>query len=349
MSTQALSKPNKGEMLETMTTFQRVVWLKAVLCCGMAAGLLLSRRLWLTDRSYPLTPVWAGLPPIPVPWDSVMFCVLIGLLLGTVIARRPKPWIMSVIGLCILLGVGDQSRWQPWFYQYLLMLMALTLFPWTQVSASSEEVEWRADAALGTCRFLIACVYLWSGIHKLNWTFVHSIFPWMTGPLAHRLPHMPWHAMAFVVPLVEFATGLGLLTVRGRPFALAAAVAMHLFILVCLGPWGLDWNSVVWPWNIAMILFVLLLFGRDRRPFLGRFLEDCLRVRRSSVPVMAMALFGVMPIFGFFGLWDSYLSVSLYSGDIQHAYFTLSRREAKHLPAAVQRLGVSDGNTIDAP
>ena len=43
-----------------------------------------------------------------------------------------------------------------------------------------------------------------------------------------------------------------------------AAIAMHAFILLAIGPFGQNSNSVVWPWNIAMICFLLILFWHCR-------------------------------------------------------------------------------------
>ena len=41
---------------------------------------------------------------------------------------------------------------------------------------------------------------------------------------------------AYAVPVVEAAIGVGLLTHRFRKLAVAGAVLMHAFIMVCVGP-----------------------------------------------------------------------------------------------------------------
>ena len=172
--------------------------------------------------------------------------------------------------------------------------------------------------------------------------------PGLTGPLAHWLPHalrglLP--PLAYVIPVMEFATGLGLLSVRARPVAVILALVMHLFILTCLGPWGLDWNSVVWPWNIAMMLFVVVLFWRDRTPFLRPLLRESLHVRRFPIASLAVLLCGGMPLFSFWNHWDSYLSMTLYSGDTVRAEIDLAANDVPHLPPAVQRYAVIEGDT----
>ena len=112
-----------------------------------------------------------------------------------------------------------------------------------------------------------------------------------------------------MAPLVEAGIGVGLLT-RYRNWAVILALGMHAFILFCIGPLGHDWNTVVWPWNVAMAAFVVLLFWRtgDISPKKILLLS---RRRPSYLHAVVLVLFAVMPLLGLFGLWDSYLSASL--------------------------------------
>jgi hypothetical protein len=47
---------------------------------GFGRGFLLSPKLWLRSRLYPLTPVSAFLHPIPWPFDLLVFLALLLLL-----------------------------------------------------------------------------------------------------------------------------------------------------------------------------------------------------------------------------------------------------------------------------
>jgi hypothetical protein len=55
---------------------------------------------------------------------------------------------------------------------------------------------------------------------------------------------------------------VGLLTKRFRTAALFCAIGMHTAILIAIGRLGLNFNTVVWSWNVAMIAFLLILFFR---------------------------------------------------------------------------------------
>src|SRR5579871_5288649 len=104
---------------------RRMVWLRIGLATGLLAGFLLTPRLWLSSRLYPLVPAFAFLRPVPAPWDRAVFTAL--LLLPVWIAIRPKPWkaIASLLVLTAGYSLFDQARWQPWLYQYLCMLAVI--------------------------------------------------------------------------------------------------------------------------------------------------------------------------------------------------------------------------------
>ena len=288
----------------------RSPWLKVVLALAFLGGFLLSARLWGVSRYYPLVPVLEGLPAVSPFWARVWFVALLALLAVIAVVRRSRGYILAFVVLAGLLGLLDQSRWQPWFYQYLFMFLALAFYPWGDGDPEKRET------ALNICRLIVASTYLWSGLQKLNAGFIDSLFPWLVGPLAALLPESlgdPVRSIALVAPFVEASIGIGLLTRRFRDWAVVLALGMHAFVLFCIGPLGHGWNTVVWPWNVAMSAFVVLLFWRTADFSLKQVL---LPARRSPyLHTVVLVLFAVMPLFGLFGLWDSYLSASLYSGN----------------------------------
>src|SRR6185436_16349745 len=103
-----------------------------------------------------------------------------------------------------------------------------------------------------------------------------------------------------LVPLVEIGIGLALVTRRFRDGAVIAAVVMHAAIVALLGPLGHAANDVIWPWNVAMALFVILLVWRDASPSgLGLLVP-----RAADARALAVLLFWVMPALSFVGMWD---------------------------------------------
>jgi hypothetical protein len=309
----------------------RSPWLKAVLAVAFLGGFLLSARLWGVSRSYPLVPVLEGLAAVPPFLARVWFVALLALLAVIAVVRRSRAYILAFVVLAGLLGLLDQSRWQPWFYQYLFMFLALAFYP-----RGDGDPEKR-ETALNVCRLIVASTYLWSGLQKLNAGFFDSLFPWLVGPLVTLLPGSlgdPVRSVALVVPFVEASIGIGLLTRRFRDWAVVLALGMHAFVLFCIGPLGHGWNTVVWPWNVAMSVFVVLLFWRieDFSPK-----KVLLPARRYPyLHTVVLVLFAVMPLFGLFGLWDSYLSASLYSGNDKKGTLFIDETVKDKMPAGIR-------------
>jgi hypothetical protein len=112
-----------------------------------------------------------------------------------------------------------------------------------------------------------------------------------------------------IVPWIEILIGVGLLFKKTRNIALGGVVAMLLFVLTTIGPFGLGVNVVVWPWNIVFAGFAFILFWRCTDSFV-----DIVWRRRNALLWLAILLFTVLPLLFFFGKWDGYPSFSLYSG-----------------------------------
>ena len=296
----------------TQKTRRRLAWLKLAIVAGLISGLLLSPRLWVSGRVYPLTPLFGQIPPLPYPADYIFLSLFFALLAAVAVFRGR--WAGSFALLAFFLAVffvlQDVSRLQPWFYQYSFMLAAVGL---------SGLGRLGAESALNACRLIVAFTYLWSGLQKANASFVQSTYPWIIEPLASHLPSSVSSALswgAYAVPAVEAASGLGLLVRPLRNSAVIGAILMHTFIMLSLGPWGHDWNTVVWPWNIAMVAFVFILFWRvPDNPSLLQVLRPT-----GAFQAAVLILFAFMPSFSFLGLWDSYLSSSLYSGNTKEGY-----------------------------
>jgi len=309
-------------------SYRRVAWFRAVLAAGWLAGLLLSARLWLGPRLYPRTPVWPLAAPFPFLADRILFTAALVLLL--LIAVRPKPAfpIAALLAVMAALAFEDQSRWQPWVYQYFMLTAALGLLLRARAVAEERHAAWN------TCRLIVVCTYLWSGLQKLNSDFTGRVFDWLTEPATRFLPARvtPWvHLLGFTVPAIEAAIGVGLLVKRLRPAAVLSALAMHAWILLALGPLGRNYNAVVWPWNVAMALSAVLLFWKTE----DFPVQEVIWGRRFGFQTAILVLLGIAPLLSFFDRWDTGLSLALYTGNKNVATISMSDATADRLPDEV--------------
>jgi hypothetical protein len=311
----------------TVTTERRLIWLKVTLALALASGFILSWRLWISARLFPLVPVIRNLPAVPFPFDYVWFALLLGLLAAICIKPQPRRLVIAFLALAGLLCLFDQMRCQPWFYQYSFMLAAFGFYAWRERRGKNN------GAALNCCALIIVAIYFWSGVQKLNASFINEVWPGMAEPLLRFLPggfkSLP-RLTALIVPLLEICIALGLLTRRFRNASVIAAIATHAVILGLLIPTGE--NTVVWPWNIAMSLMVLILFWRNQENGARQILFP-----KHAFHALVAILFGILPAFSLIGLWDSYLSSALYSGNNYRGVIYITQPVMDRLPAALHK------------
>jgi hypothetical protein len=309
----------------------KIALLRISVIAGLLAGFALSPKLWLSSRHYPLTPVWSFIKPLRSPGDYIVLFTLVALLIAAALVPRREIMIALFVVL-VLVVLQDQSRLQPWFYQYMLMLLAIAL-------AGRD----RPVAALNTCCLIIAATYVWSGLAKLNPSFIGDTFPFLVKPFIGAEQGVGlWlvRHLAFLAPLLECALGVGLLIKRSRPLAVLAAIAMHVFILITIGPFGRGVNAVVWPWNLAMIAFLLILFFRRTEDPAPR---DIIWGRAFAFQKIVLVLFALMPALSFFNLWDHYLSSALYSGNRNSGVVYLSDAVFDRLPDQIEDYVTEEG------
>ncbi len=315
--------------------------LRVVLALAAAGGILTTLKLWVSShRLFPLTPVWGGLPQPGFPWDYVLVSLLLASLAAIGFAPRAGLFIKILLGLLALLAALDQCRWQPWVLQYAVMFGALLTVPWNRPS------QWTARqtaGALDACRVFMTWTYFYSGLQKLGYGFV-IVLAGMLEPVFQRLHlNTAWLTHKFLLPaalllgLVECASGVMLVFRRTRPAALVCMILMHISLLLWLGPLGLHWNYAAWPWNLAMIALLLLLFRPSSR-------WDLKALARSHPYTKAVAVaFGVLPLLTLIGLWDSYLGFSANSGNIKAGNVYIPPKRISELPELVRRYTKPDG------
>lgn len=315
----------------------RIYWVKWVLGFGFLAGIALSLPLWLSSRLYPTTPAVHFLPSIPNILGYGLLALLVGSLLGIILSSKPRKYIVSAIFLYGLFVLFDQSRLQPWAYQYAVMFAVLGFFSW---KASDLQLK---ETILNICRFIVAAIYFWSGLQKFNLMFFSSVFPWFVSPVASFFPgttEFYVYAIGIFIPLIEMAIGVGLLTRRFKTLAIFMALDMMVFVLLLLGPLGHNWNSVVWPWNVVMFLLVLVLFYKT-----NDFSWDFARKGKHVLLTFSIGLlFVFLPVLSFFDRYDSYPSFALYSGNIDQGFIRLSGATVEKLPGEVRQYAVPIGD-----
>jgi hypothetical protein len=308
----------------------------AIVIVATLAGLVCFPEVWLSSRLYPATPVAAFLRPLPSPFDLIALVAVV-LALVAVLYRpmRRRALVIAVLGV-VCLSFWDQSRWQTWLYQYIVMLALLSWYPF---DGTQKE---RASGVLWACRLVVGGIYFWSGLHKMNVAFMSDVFPWMVAPFVGHASTGVQRAvlqLGIVAPATEIAIGVGLLIRRFRRAAVVAGFLMHAFILASIGPLGHDWERNVWGWNLAMIGLLWALFWVPTNAAESTGTTPPVR----APVVIALVLFWLLPTLNVFGHLDDYFSADMYSGHSMHGSISFAGTALRKLPpplhAYVRRRG----------
>ncbi len=303
---------------------RRSAWLRLVILVACLLGLIASRPLWGNARLYPLLPIAPWFPILPAPWDTVRFGIMLLALVLAVWFYRPAVTVFLIVSL--LAFCEDQNRGQPWLYLYW-MLLCFTLPS--------------APVSIAACRCAISAAYIWSGIQKFNPRFFQIEPDWFVGPAANW--HLPGFALDLMrravacTPFVELGIGLGLWFSPLRRAAIGATIVVHVAALLVLGPFGYNYNWVVWPWNAAMIALVCVLFVRGKTAADSGFKPAFANLLRSKLVLTAIALYSLLPALSYAGWWDSYFSFSLYADNTASANIFVTQAFADRLPPEMRK------------
>jgi len=272
-----------------------------MICITWFITKIICYKLWFADRLFPLVPVHEILSSLPPLLHSSLFICSMACMVMLVFFPDKKIALLlllfELLSCCL-----DQNRWQPWEYQFIFMLLVYTFLKEENVIRFSWQL-------------IIAGLYFFSGVSKLNSAFIHDI--WQHLMLKRWLGIGPvniWVIRAgYSLPLVEMLAGAGLLVKKIRRLSILVLCCMHLLILVMLGPTGLNLNAVIWPWNLLMPVLLFYLFYDTSFYLKPVYFRNVL-----LWPVLFC--WWILPWFQFGGYWDKYLSSVLYSGGVEQLF-----------------------------
>ena len=287
-----------------MKNLNRLKFLQIIICAGLLVGIFSSFELWFpVARSFPRVPMLIE----STGWfDRILTVILVISLILSALSFRSKIFLSSAALALVLLVFFDQMRLQPWVYQYLLLLIILAL-------QSKDETD--SEQTISLAQIIIAGLYFWSGVQKLNFTFSHETLPLLLAPVENLFPsaYLQYIFIGIIIALAEALIGGGLLFRKTRNLAVGSAVIMHAGILILLI--ARNYNSIVWVWNAVLMAAVVILFWKTEISIKQLIVSASERNWKTQAAKLITALSISLPVLSFAGFWDSYLSGALYSGN----------------------------------
>ena len=174
-------------------------------------------------------------------------------------------------------------------------------------------------------------------------------------------PRWKWW-LAVGLPLGELFVAIGLCWRKTRRVTLIAATALHVGLILALGPLGLGHSAGVLTWNVAFIGHVWLLFGQrtSEASTLTRSASEGARTQSSVVafgvvqsrsPSLALRVSLIAaclwPITERWGLCDRWLAWSVYVARSERVSVTLTDDGLRRLPESARRCIVDGELPLD--
>lgn len=324
-----------------MRLTHRLQFIKLTILVGLLVSVVLSFNLWAGQRFFPKVPFIENYVGLKVPYDYLLLAILLLLIVFTFLSESKLISFLLIL-FSVFLCMDDQNRLQPWFYNYMLILFVL-LFYRNRVDEPNNYTS-----IFITLQVLVALIYIFSGLQKFNSHFVNDSYSWLISPISKHISERQTYLLIKLghsIPYIETFIGLGLLIKPLRYLVVPMVILMHVLILIFLGPFGNNYNPVVWPWNITMIVLNLLLFANVKQE---RFFDISILFKGIYFYVV-ITLMLIFPFFSFNNKYDSYLSSSLYSGNTHNCELILSDTAYNRLPYYIKYFAIKqeDNNVLD--
>lgn len=303
-----------------LTDKQRVNWARIAAIAGMLILMMYAPKLWLTAKDFPVIPLFDWLP-IPTGFLDYFFWwfFFISQCLYIFYNKRWLGW--TVLLLYLYLAFVDQNRLQPYFYQSMLTILAIVIFP---KKADAKKI-------LYTVILIFFATYFWSGIQKLNSAFYVQ---WLSALEKHFsfLPQWFLEIFTYMVPWLEASMGILLLFNKTRKFSIAFILGMHAIITFLLFYLGYGYNVV--PWNLQnMFSVIVLFFGLKTVRFSDLFIK-LFDKQRALILLFTIAL----PLANNqFGIYDKLLSFHFFTADLNYYNVVIGEELEDQLPEHIQQ------------
>ena len=286
-------------------------WLTSV---AIVVTVLATWNLWSADRSCPTAPLLGLHSFISGTTGYVFKGLIIGLSILFALNVRYAGWLLLVL---FTIGFADDlNRILPNTYQFAIILLLVGL--------SNKDKE---EKLLSGLRIIQAGVYLWTGILKLNSSFINHASDFFYTALHWEQPPVYLKYLILLIAIWEIAIGIAFLTGKKIRWAILSAVALHVAISAVLLLSG--WNRSFISYNLFLIVGNFILFWKSPVAILPEVERP-----KAWVQKIAVALFIVLPALNLIRLWPDLMSSSMYSYRSLAAGVYIDKNLKKQLPPA---------------
>lgn len=292
---------------------QQVKYLIKVIAFFLLITKIWSYKTWIAERTYPVIPPFDFLKYVPDSLHVIIFGFSLLNLLLILFLKAKRYLLLSFFMFELLSCLLDTVRWQPWEFMYMCMFLVVVI----NFSKPKNIIL--------LFNLLLVAMYFYSGFHKFNRSFLEvfwrdSVLQDLFGLPLEVILKFKLFFVGLLIPIIEVLLAILLFFSKSKRKISFFLIIMHICILIVLGPLGLQYNSIVWFWNLALIVILLIVYQKPIIP-----------INKNLVLANFywVILWFVMPVFSFFGMWYQYFSFNLYSGKGYQMYICLKNDNAE--------------------
>ena len=308
-----------------------------VLGFGFLTSLAISYKAWFALSNFPNATIFHLEVPYFVFQSFTVFLILLVFVQPFWFANRLiYRLILLILGLLFILDFG---LIQPWAWMYFIFMWASSLF--AKYYFKYKDLS----PILAILKVLLALIYIFSGIFKFNPNFEEIVLPYLLMPVTNYLwQYNDWIISVFsIAPFIEIALGVSLLFNGISKYSKFGLIAMHLFVLLMIGPLGLNQNIVIWPWNLQMIFLLWFLFPmKIEKASLFPFWNLLFKKPFKYIVYVSIVLFGL----GFTPYENPYMAFDLYSGKVLNKSLAFKKSDVKSIPTSIDNYSEAYGDSI---
>jgi len=271
--------------------------------------------LWWRNGAFPAIPLVDSLA-LPLFADRTVVCILLATCALIAGASGIGQWDKTVrtvsLVAALVLCVTSQQRVQAWHWLFVLGL-STSLF--------------RPEHGMPLLRSILASVYVCSALSRLAPTAHQGMSAVIVDQLlvmsGIRMPMsdagLP-ELLCQALNIGEFIVGVMLIWPGLRGWGILCAMALHVTLLVALGPFGLRHNNAVLIWNLCCFCVIPVAFSGPVADVSSGVTGQCRFYQAATLLVW------LFPLSGLIGVADNWPAWQLYS--TRPESWTLKIREA---------------------
>jgi len=250
---------------------------------------------------------------LPYSLSILTLLILAGSLVLTLIYQEALLITVSVfifhclfINICFLLTFN---------IYYLVILMIL-------YKNTAADVHFRQSALI----LFMTSVYFWSGLSKFNPGFREESFPNLINTIVSIKDLNFLLFLGYFAALFELIAAIGLMISKFKKVACQLLIFMHIFILIVLGPIGLNYGYAVWVWNILAIILLNQVSSFEKSNVINGLLKSSFSKKLGMATIVL-----VLPLMSIFKFAPALFKWPLHSGNTGYDYQCLDEPFDKEL------------------